>query len=68
MLLILFTPLKATRFEIEDMYPSLPAYRFSFITILTFLSCSVLISVFRRYRVNYVLIFELNLRARVREA
>ncbi len=66
--MILFTPVNGDQFEFAELYPSLPAFRFSLIIILVFLSCGVIISIYRRYRVNYVMIFNLDIHMRVREA
>lgn len=49
LLVIIFTPLKGSKFSIHDTYASLPAYRFTLIFLLVTLSAGVLISVYRRY-------------------
>ncbi len=64
-LALFFTPLEGD-FSVADTYPSLPAFRFSFVFNLVLLSCAVLVYLFRLYRINYVLIFGLDMSDRLR--
>ncbi len=64
-LALFFTPLEGD-FTVADTYPSLPAFRFSFIFNLVLLSCAVVIYLYRQYRINYILIFGLDMSYRLR--
>lgn len=66
MIVLFFTPLDQDSFSPSDTYPSLPAFRFSFIFTLIILSVAVLIIIFRKYRINYIVMLELDMSYRIR--